>query len=91
MTKDFQPVITITGNGSRVEFYDFSQKPNRPYKAARGPQEVVGLLDYHDEGCEFDVLCCRCFWRGNMVLTAAWPMAVLECPSCRIEGGMVRG
>lgn len=91
MTKDFVPVITITGNGGRVEFYDFSQKPNRPYNAARGAQEVVGLLDYHHEGYEADLLCARCFWRGNIMLTPDYPTAMLECPACRMEGGMVRG
>lgn len=75
----------------RVLAFDFTQKPSRPYNAARGPQEVVGLLDYHEEGYEADVLCARCFWRGNMMLTAGYPTAMLSCPACRIEGGMVRG
>lgn len=82
---------TWTLNGGKVAAYDFTQKPSRQYAVVTGPQEVIGLLDYHEDSFEYDMLCVRCFWRGDMRLTSYYPSGQICCPSCQIEGGMVRG
>lgn len=84
-------IWSSSGNGAQIIALDFSQKPNRPFNAARGAQEVLGLLDYHEDGYEVDLLCARCFWRGDMMITPFHRLADLECPCCRVEGGIVRG
>lgn len=86
-----KPIWSLTENGRRVVAFDFTQKPDKTYKTNRGKREMLFFAEYHPDGYLADVLCTRCFARGYMPLMLDYPMAIIECPHCRIEGGMVRG